>query len=228
MNNSSPKLGSFANSYEIAADLCHLVKGAVVKQLPSGKWTVVSLKGKPLGEYKTKQEAVKRLRQIEHFKSHKVASDKSYSSIMRDLKDDKDAATQFQIAFKRVFDEACETSKDDPEKVALEAAITILPNIKETMQKAASAIELGNPEYAGKYLADIVKFLMRRISTERRQKSIDSLRQKIYYMNEYNMAAKRVPASSAMGQSITLLKHILLEHPPQYIRSVLNSVVKHL
>jgi transcription termination factor NusB len=165
---------------------------------------------------------------IEYCKTHKKASNENYSAIMRNLKDDKEAAIKFQTAFKHVFDEAVISGSDDPEKTALEAAIYVLPDIKEKIQKAASAIELGNPEYAGKYLADIVKFLMRRISAEKRPKSIASLRQKIFYMNEYNMASKKVPASSAMGQSITLLKHILLEHPPQYIRAVLNNIVRYL
>jgi transcription termination factor NusB len=222
------KLTSFISSYELAIDLCNIIKVAIIKHLPSGEWTVISLKGKPLGKYKTKEKAVKRLRQIEYFKKHKKASNDSYSSIMRNIKDDKEAIIQFQTAFKHVFDEAVISGSEEPEKTALEAAIDVLPNIKEKIQKAASAIELGNPEYAGKYLADIVKFLMRRISAEKRPKSIASLRQKIFYMNEYNMAAKKVPASSAMGQSITLLKHILLEHPPQYIRAVLNNIVRYL
>lgn len=33
-----------------------------------GKFKVVSKKGKPMGEYKTKKEAVKRIHQIEWFK----------------------------------------------------------------------------------------------------------------------------------------------------------------
>ena len=41
-----------------------------VKKTESG-WGVFSRKGKSLGQYKTKKEAVKRLRQVEYFKHHK-------------------------------------------------------------------------------------------------------------------------------------------------------------
>lgn len=212
------------------------VKVAVVKQLPGGQWTVESLKGKPLGEYKTKGEAVKRLRQIEYFKKHKkkkkASKDQSYSSVMRDLRKsyDEETINKFQKEFKDRFDEAILGGVDSPEEEILEDAMQCITfeDDKRALIKAASAIELGNPEFAGKYLSDVLKFVMRRISPEKRTKSLESLRKKVYYLNEYQMAAKRVPPSSAIGQSITLLKHILLEHDPKYIRSVLNSVVKYI
>ena len=96
------------------------------------------------------------------------------------------------------------------------------------MEKAASAIDLGDPETAGRYLADMIRFLTKRISPDRRPKALDSLKRKIYYINEYDIAAKRTPPSSSMGQSITLLKTILLEHSSDYIRKVLNAIVKAL
>src|SRR5580704_15576832 len=76
----------------------NLIKLAFVKKMPNGKWQILSQKGKSLGTYDTKEEAVKRLRQIEYFKHHdkseandtdeKVidltdADDFSYSAIMR-------------------------------------------------------------------------------------------------------------------------------------------------
>ena len=45
-------------------------KTAFIKKL-KGKWHVMSEKGKSMGEYATKGEAVKRLRQIEYFKHNK-------------------------------------------------------------------------------------------------------------------------------------------------------------
>ena len=96
------------------------------------------------------------------------------------------------------------------------------------MEKAASAINLGDADTAGRYLADLIRFLTKRISAEKRPRALESLRKKIYYINEYAIAQKKTPASSSMGQSLTLLKTILLEHSPQYIRGVLNSIVKYL
>lgn len=235
------KLLSYAHTYEEEL----FTKTAVVRKLPSGKWTVKSLKGKNLGEYDTKGEAVKRLRQIEYFKHHpkkskkrkKKAADEheegnSYSSVMRDLRKSYDEETvhKFQTTFKQMFDEALKSGSEDPEKDILDKALSCIDyeDDKKAMEKAASSIDLGDPQYAGKYLADVLKFLMRRISQERRTKSLENLRKKIYYLNEYEIASKKVPPSSAIGQSITLLKHILLEHNPEYIRNVLNSIVRNL
>jgi len=234
---SIPRIESYAKEFASSCGEGVLEKTAVVKKLPGGQWTVQSLKGKPLGKYKTKEDAVKRLRQIEYFKHHKkkrkkASKDESYSSVMRDLRKsyDEETVKKFQREFKDRFDAAIAAGADDPEREVLEDALKCVSfeDDKRAILKAASAIELGNPEYAGKYLSDVLKFVMRRISPERRTKSLENLRKKVYYLNEYQMAAKRVPPSSAIGQSITLLKHILLEHDPKYIRSVLNSVVKYI
>lgn len=232
---SIPRIEAYAEEFSNSCGEGVLVKTAVIKKLPNGQWTVMSLKGKPLGKFKTKQEAVKRLRQIEYFKNHKkkkASKDNSYSSVMRELRKsyDEDTINKFQHHFKTLFDQALLSGSSGPEDEVLEDAMRCITaeDDMRAMKKMASAIDLGNPEYAGKYLSDVLKFVMRRISQEKRVKSLENLRKKIYYLNEYEMASKRVPASSAIGQSITLLKHILLEHDPKYIRTVLNSVVKHI
>lgn len=46
-----------------------------------GKWVVLSEKGKELGEYATKEQALKRLKQIEYFK-HK---EKSYGKFRKSV-----------------------------------------------------------------------------------------------------------------------------------------------
>jgi len=169
---------------------------------------------------------------VKNKNNKKASKDESYSSVMRDLRKsyDKETVKKFQREFKDRFDAAIAAGAEDPESEVLEDALKCVSfeDDKRAILKAASAIELGDPEYAGRYLSDVLKFVMRRISTEKRTKSLENLRKKVYYLNEYQMAAKRVPPSSAIGQSITLLKHILLEHNPQYIRAVLNSVVKHI
>lgn len=210
-----------------------IVKISFIKKMPNGKWRVVSRKGKNLGEYDTKQQAVKRLQTIEFWKNKKASTNVSYSAISRELnKNNKDLLLIFQKEFKKSFDESLLKGEDNPEEIALEAAIHSIDDVdllsEASLKKIASAIDLGDPAFAGKYLSDLVKFLLRRISDEHRPKSIDNLKKKIYYLNEYNMAGKKVPPSSALGQSITLLKTILLEHSPGYIREVLNSIVRNL
>ena len=47
-------------------------------------------------------------------------------------------------------------------------------------------------------------------------------------MSEIEIASKQMPESSAVGQSITFIKHVLFNHDARYIREVLDSLVKSL
>jgi hypothetical protein len=231
MNSYSQQLFILSQGYY---NLCYnvLFKISRVIKLPNGKYRVVSKKGKNLGTYNTREEAVKRLQQVEYFKHKKAHSNElTYSSLFRLFRnsENKDLVKDFAKIFKKIFDKNILNNIEEPEKISL--IETILEMSKDndlTLTKSASAIELGDPEFAGKYLSNIIKFLMQRISSEKRSKSINNLKKKIYYINEYEIASKKVPPSSAMGQSITLLKTILLDHQPKYIRSILNSIVRNL
>lgn len=217
-------------------DLCCgdiLLKIAKIKKLPNGQYRVVSKKGKNLGTYQTKEEAVERLRQVEYFKHKKAEINKelTYSSLFRLFRTSKndDLLNKFKKIFKEKFDESLINNLENPEKISLIQTILELSKDEDLpLSKSASAIQLGNPEFAGKYLSNIIKFLMQRISSAKRPKSTNNLKKKIYYINEYEIASKKVPPSSAMGQSITLLKTILLDHDPKYIRAILNSIVRNL
>lgn len=61
------KIAIYAQEFE---DFCSdtLIKTAYIKKR-DGKWVILSEKGKVLGKFDTKQEAVKRLRAIEYFKN---------------------------------------------------------------------------------------------------------------------------------------------------------------
>jgi len=93
---------------------------------------------------------------------------------------------------------------------------------------AAAVIQMGEPEAAGKGVADIVKFLLQRISLERRNTSMFKLRKKIWELNEQEIASKKTPSSASLGQSITFIKTILNGHDPAYIRKVLTHIVRNL
>ena len=193
-----------------------------MKKLHNGMYAVISRKGKILGKFKTKNEAVERLRQIEYFKNKKEAKKKdvdSYSATMRELNKsyDKDVVLKFQKEYKKLFDERYLAGEENPEDGILDAALECIAEESFSMVKVGNAIEMGNPEEAGRFLAGLIQFLVKRISPERRQKSIDGLKRKIYYINEFDIASKRVPASSSMGQAITLVKNLMLEHSPKII-----------
>jgi hypothetical protein len=223
------KILNFAEEYN---SYC-IIKVAFVKKLPNGMYAIVSRKGKILGKFKTKNEAVERLRQIEYFKNKKEAKKKdvdSYSATMRELNKsyDKDVVLKFQKEYKKLFDERYLAGEENPEDGILPVALECIAEAEFSMVKIGNAIEMGNPIEAGAYLANLIKFLCRRISVEKRQHSINGLKRKIYYLNEFDIASKRTPSSSVLGQSITILKTLLLEHDADYIRKVLNSIVGNL
>lgn len=226
-----------------------LIKVAKIKKLPGGKYRVVSQKGKNLGTYKSETSAKKRLRQVEFFKhldsleaddSQKETIDLSdlpefsLSAILRELNKEKDKKIfkLFLKTYKLNFDKGIKNKVKSPDQVALQVSFLQLQKLynvkvnKKIIKNAADS--LGNPVSVGKYLSDIVKFTLNRISPSKRGNAINKLKQKFYYLNENEIALKKMPASSAMGQSITFVKTVLFQHDARYIREVLNNLVRFL
>lgn len=212
-----------------------------------GKYRIVSQKGKNLGESDTKAGAEKRLKQVEFFKhkdNHEAddteidltdVEEFSYSAVMRKLrqKASKEQVRLFLTLYKKHFDKAVRDKLQKPEKVALQNAFikfrkTVNIKIPKKMIKNAAVSELGDAASVGAYLANIVKFTLQRISTEKRPNAIESLKKKLYYLNESEISGKKMPASASMGQSITFVKHVLFNHDAQYIREVINNLVRNL
>lgn len=221
-------------------------KEAKIVKLPNGKYQVQSQKGKNLGTYDSRKGAEDRLRDVEYFK-HKDDNDAKDSIDLTEIDDFSFSATlrklrmqcseeqvkEFLEVYKKEFDKALQKDLQKPDVVALQNALVAFSktyNIKlrKSIFKGAMISELGDPVLVGRYLSDIIKFTLTRISPERRQGAIDSVRQKIYDMNENEISAKDLPASSAMGQSLTFVKHVLFNHDSRYIREVLNNIVRNL
>lgn len=97
---------------------------AYIKKLPNGKYRVFSEKGKNMGTYFSKEQAKKRLRQIEFFK-HKKASSQAldlsqvknvgYSAIMRELnkQGDEEMTKCFLKLYKECFDHSILRGEDE-------------------------------------------------------------------------------------------------------------------
>ena len=172
------------------------------------------------------------LSKIAIIKNKKVfaSDDITYSSLMRQVADKypKEILIQFKKIFKDTFDQAVINGKTNPEEIALQESVKFIDGLKDNIGKVASAIEMGDAVYAGRYIAEIISFLMRRISPQRRDKSINGLKRKIHMLNEYDIANKKIPASASLGQAISLTKNILMMHSPHYVRAVLNSIVRNL
>lgn len=227
-----------------------LVKLARIRKLPGGKYRVLSEKGKNLGTSDSKSDAVKRLRQVEYFKHHdendeedekkKVidltkATDFSYSAIMREMrrKASKEQVREYLILFKKEFDKAVKKKLQKPEKVALQNSLIKFNKkhpvkVKKKLIKNAAVSELGHPALVGKYLADIVKFTLNKLPLEKRAPALLKLREKFYAFNADEISQKNSPPTAAIGQSITFVKHVLINQNPLYIREVLNNLASNL
>jgi hypothetical protein len=91
-----------------------------------------------------------------------------------------------------------------------------------------ASMDLGDPSTAGRDIAIIIKFLLRKIPFEQRPMRMMSLKQKILALRENEMSLKKSPSTAAMGQSITLVKILLNGKDPNYIRRTLEHIVENL
>lgn len=91
-----------------------------------------------------------------------------------------------------------------------------------------SITDLGDPKLTGRSIAQIIRFLLRKIPYAKRPNAVMNLRKKVWELNEYDMASKKSPDTAAMGQSITFIKTLLNGKQPAYIRQVLSEVVRSL
>lgn len=163
------------------------------------------------------------------------ASDFSYSAIMREMRQraSKEQVREYLILFKKEFDKAVKLKLQKPEKIALQNSLTKFNKahkikLKKKLIKNAAVSELGDPVLVGKYLADIVRFTLNRIPADKRSVAIDRLRQKFYTFNANELSKKNLPPTSAIGQSITFVKHVLFNQDAGYVREVLNNIVRNL
>lgn len=161
--------------------------------------------------------------------------DFSFSATMRKLRPQlsQDELFQFLKLYKQYFDLAVKENLQKAETLALAKALVGLNKVKKVkidkeMVKQAAVSELGDPVQVGQYLSNIIKFICQRIAPDKRPNALHKLKQKLYILNEREIAAKNMPASSAMGQSITLVKHLLFNHDARYVREVINNVIRYL
>lgn len=240
-----------ASAYENKC-LQGLVKIAKIRKMPDGRYRVLSQKGKDLGTYRSQKGAEKRLRQVEFFKhlDKSKADDEgnaiepidlteadefTYSALMRKLrqKADPEQVKTFLRLFKLQFDKAVKGKMHKPEKIALQNAIIKFHKIHpvkldKKMVKCAAVAELGDAAAVGKYLSDIVKFILARLPLEKRPRAAEILRQKFSVMSENEISGKNMPNAAVYGQAITFVKHVLFNQDATYVREVLNSLSRNL
>jgi hypothetical protein len=94
--------------------------------------------------------------------------------------------------------------------------------------KLASKLELGNPDVAGKSLAEISKFLLKRIPEHKRPDAIRKMIIKLRIMNAEEIADKDMKDYSSMGQSLSFIKNVLAGNDKDYIRRVLDAIIRNM
>ena len=119
-------------------------KIAFIKEISKGKWRVLSKKGRNLGTYDSKEQAEKRLKQVEFYKHwpfHPIRKKKSvedlygkivlgeenipeitstFSAEMRELrKNNPDQVMNFLKQFNQSFQNSLQEGIDNPEQAAL-------------------------------------------------------------------------------------------------------------
>lgn len=245
--NLADEILQLASKYENACQ-GDLVKLARVRKLTNGKYRVFSRDGENMGTYTSLEKAKKKQKEIDYLKNfdHQDAKDGevidltdaddfSYSAITRKIRKTapKEATKLFLSLFKNQFDRAVKQKLQKPERIALQNALVRLNKhykikLNKKLVKNATVAELGNAQQVGAYLANIVKFTLSRVDPAKRYDATMNLQRKFNNMDASDIAIKNMPQSSAVGQSITFVKHVLFGQDAKYIRDVLDSLVRSL
>lgn len=241
------EITQFADDFEVSC--LGLVTLAKIRQLPNGKYRVLSQKGKNLGTFDSERAAKNHLKQVEYFKhldnSHaeddksvidlRKADEFAFSAIMRQMrqKASKEQVKDFLKIYKVEFDRAVKEKLKLPERVALQNALVKFDKVHKVkldkkLIKNAAVAELGNAQAVGAYLANIVRFILNRVPPDKRLNAISSLKRKFSVINPNEISDKHLPDSAAVAQSITFVKHVLFNHDASYVHEVLNNLAGYL
>jgi len=159
----------------------------------------------------------------------------SYSAVMRQLYKNcnEEQLKLFLKLYLELFNAAVSADLQKPDVVGLQNALVEFSRhypikISKSLIKSASITELGSPEDIGHYLANVVNFIMNKISDEKRNKSKVSLKSKLLTLNPNDLSSKNMPNSAAIGQAISFIKNTLYNHNPDFIRRVLDSTIRRI
>lgn len=159
----------------------------------------------------------------------------SYSCLMRELnkKCSKSQVMKFVQIYKLYFDESYEKNLTNPEKIALQNSILEFSKdhqlkLSKKLIKSAAISELENAIEVGKYLSNIVRFILNKVPEEKRLNYLNKIKMKINGFDENDLSNKDMPESATIGQALTFIKHVLFNQEPDYIKEVLNQLVSNL
>jgi CRISPR/Cas system CSM-associated protein Csm4 (group 5 of RAMP superfamily) len=125
-----------------------MLKIAYIKEISKGKWRVLSKKGRNLGTYNSKEQAEKRLKQVEFFKHwpfHPIRKKKAVQNLYNKIvlgEESAESASSLVEATSTFSAEMRELRKNNPEKV--------MNFLKQFNQSFQNSLQEGieNPEQA--------------------------------------------------------------------------------
>lgn len=147
------------------------------------------------------------------------------SGVMRQLNkqcSEKEIEQFLKIYFNN-FNELTDTDKDF-EKKCLVLSLKDFSKIVAIKKQAATE----PPDVIADNLINIIHLLVTKIKSENQSKAIASIKQKLSTVSINDLATKNMPASSAIGQSISFVKQILFDKDPAYIKTILTKVIQKL
>lgn len=146
----------------------------------------------------------------------------SLSAVMRKL--NKQCDQQLVKEFLEIYFECFNKLADDSENLEKDALKMALEEFSDeiTLKKEAA---LDNPDQISNHMVNIIHLLLEKIKPESRQAALMSVKSKLTAVDINDMSNKNMPASSAIGQSISFVKNVLFDKQPAFIKSVLVKVI---
>lgn len=147
------------------------------------------------------------------------------SAVMRKLNErcDQETIKNFLDVYFECFNDLVDDS-DNLEQDALKKALEEFAD-EISIQKNAA---LDSPDQISSHMVNIIHLLIQKIKPESRAGAVQSLKSKLSAVDVNDMANKNMPASSAIGQSISFVKNILFDKDPTFIKNILAEVVNKL
>lgn len=147
------------------------------------------------------------------------------SGIMRQLNkqcSDKEITYFLKLYFNN-FNELVDTDPN-AEKTSLVKSLKDFSTVVSIKKQAS----VEPPDVIANNLINIIHLLVTKIKNENQAKAIASIKQKLNIISINDLATKNMPASSAIGQSISFVKQVLFDKDPAYIKNILTKVIQKL
>jgi len=149
----------------------------------------------------------------------------TFSGVMRQLNKqcNPKEITAFLKLYYNYFNELADTDPEPEKKSLIKSLKDFSATVGITKQAAIEP-----PDVIANNLINIIHLLVNKIKSENQTKALTSIKQKLNTISINDLATKNMPASSAIGQSISFVKQVLFDKDPAYIKTILTKVIQKL